>query len=110
MLKDNSIYVNHILEQAEKILVYVEGMTENDFLKDEKTQSAVIREFQVIGEASKKISDDFKKEHDVIPWKTMSGMRDILIHNYEGVNPLTLWDTIEKDIPELIHELKQIIN
>jgi uncharacterized protein with HEPN domain len=81
-------------------------MTEAKFLNDEITQSAVIRELEVIGEASKRISEDFKSSNTAIPWKLMAGMRDVLIHDYEGVDALLIWDTIQNDIPRLIHNLK----
>ncbi|MBX3163522.1 MAG: DUF86 domain-containing protein [Bacteroidetes bacterium] len=108
MLKDNSIYIAHILERAEKILSYTQGMTETSFLKDDKTQSAVIRELEVIGEVTKKLSDDFKNQYPDIPWKIMAGMRDVLIHDYEGVNPFRVWDTIINNIPQLITDLKKL--
>jgi uncharacterized protein with HEPN domain len=108
MPKDNSVYIEHIIARAEKILQFVAGMNEDDFLKDEKTQSAVIREFEVIGEASKRISVEFKNIHSHIPWKLMSGMRDLLIHDYEGVNPIRVWDTIKTDIPTLIKSIKEL--
>jgi len=107
MPKDNLIYLSHILERSEKILRFIEGLDEHSFSTDEKTQSAVIREFEVIGEASKRISDDFKDRYQSIPWKIMAGMRDILIPNYEGVSPYRVWDTAQHDIPSLISELKK---
>jgi|ERR1051326_4306595 uncharacterized protein with HEPN domain len=109
MRKDNSVYISHILDRAEKILNWIEGMNEDSFFKDERTQSAIIREFEVIGEAAKRVSDDFKKSHSSIPWKLMSGMRDMLIHDYEGVNPKRVWDTAMNDIPVLIAEMKKIL-
>ncbi len=75
-------------------------------MRDEKTQSAVIREFEVIGEASKRVSETSRSSNPGIPWKFMSGMRDVLIHDYEGVDPFAIWDTIQKDIPALITQLK----
>lgn len=84
-------------------------MTESDFLEDEKTQSAVIRELEVIGEATKRISDNYKNSHTEIPWKLMSGMRDVLIHDYEGVDPYTVWDTIQQNIPILIEQIKKLL-
>ena len=84
MHKDNLIYIGHILDRAGKIILYIEGMNELSFSQDEKTQSAVIREFEVMGEAAKRISEEFKSQHPEIPWKVIAGMRDILIHNYEG--------------------------
>ncbi|MBI3501000.1 MAG: DUF86 domain-containing protein [Bacteroidetes bacterium] len=109
MHKDNFVYIGHILERAERILQFMEGMDESAFCNDEKTKSAVIREFEVIGEASKRISDDFKTLHPALPWKEMAGMRDKIIHDYEGVNPFRLWDTAKSNLPALISELKKII-
>lgn len=109
MHKDEWIYVGHILECAQNILQFTESTTENIFMTDKKTQSAVIREFEVIGEASKRISENFRNAHKTIPWKLMAQMRDVLIHNYEGVDLFNVWDTIQKDIPILISELKKII-
>jgi uncharacterized protein with HEPN domain len=110
MLKSDSAYLEHILDRANKIILFIEGMSEVQFLKDEKTQSAVIRELEVIGEASKRISEDFKNSNSTIPWKLMSGMRDVLIHDYEGVDAIIIWDTIQNDIPKLILNLKNAFN
>lgn len=71
-------------------------------------QDAIIRNFEVIGEASKKISKDFKKVYFEIPWKEISGMRDKLIHDYLGVDIDVIWETIIKDLPFLMKELKKI--
>ena len=107
MPKNDKAYLDHILDRATKIIQFTTGLTESDFLKDEKTQSAVIRELEVIGEASKRISEEYKNDHSGIPWKLMAGMRDVLIHDYEGVDALTVWDTIKNDVPLLIKQLEQ---
>jgi len=109
MQKDNIIFLRHILERAEKIIAFTKGMSEEDFMKDDKTQSAVVREIEVIGEAAKRVSDDFRQAHPEISWRLMSGMRDMLIHNYEGVDLLSVWATVQRDIPFLILALKKII-
>lgn len=109
MHKDDIVYLEHILDRANKIIQFTQGMTESDFLDDEKTQSAVIRELEVIGEATKRISDNYKNSHTEIPWKLMSGMRDVLIHDYEGVDPYTVWDTIQQNIPILIEQIKKLL-
>ena len=106
MPKNDSAYLEHILDRASKIIEFTSGLSESDFLKDEKTQSAVIRELEVIGEASKRISEEYKNSKPEIPWKLMAGMRDVLIHDYEGVDALTVWDTIKNNIPVLINQLK----
>ena len=110
MPKDDITYLEHILDRAGKIIQFTHGMNENDFLNDEKTQSAVIRELEVIGEATKRISEDYKSIHNEIPWKLMSGMRYVLIHDYEGVDPFTVWDTIQQNIPVLIEQLQKAFN
>jgi uncharacterized protein with HEPN domain len=109
MPKDDRVYISHIIERSSKIIEFTSGMSESDFIKDEKTQSAVIRELEVIGEASKRISEDFRNKTSTIPWKLMAGMRDVLIHNYEGVDAILVWDTIQKSIPSLIEDLKKVI-
>ncbi|MBI4646947.1 MAG: DUF86 domain-containing protein [Bacteroidia bacterium] len=109
MPKDDITYLEHILERSMKIIQFTQGMSESDFLNDEKTQSAVIRELEVIGEASKKISDNYKNNHNEIPWKLMAGMRDVLIHDYEGVDVFTIWDTIQNDVPVLIDQIQKIL-
>ena len=109
MTKDDLVYINHILERSQKIVEFTAGMTESDFIKDEKTQSAVIRELEVIGEASKRISENYRNTNTNIPWKLMAGMRDVLIHDYEGVDALMVWDTIQKSVPELVENLKKVV-
>jgi uncharacterized protein with HEPN domain len=106
MPKNDQAYLDHILDRATKIIQFTIGLTESDFLTDEKTQSAVIRELEVMGEASKRISEEYKNNHSDIPWKLMAGMRDVLIHDYEGVDALTVWDTIQNDVPVLIKKLQ----
>ena len=109
MHKDDITYLEHILDRANKIIQFTQDMTESNFLEDEKTQSAVIRELEVIGEATKRISDNYKNNHTEIPWKLMAGMRDVLIHDYEGVDPYTVWDTIQQNIPILIEQIKKLL-
>lgn len=108
-MKDDIIFLEHILECSSKIIMFIGDMSESDFVNDEKTQSAVIRELEVIGEASKRISENYKNKHSEIPWKLMAGMRDVLIHDYEGVDVFTIWDTIQNDILVLIDKLQKNI-
>lgn len=108
MPKDNLIYLRHILDRSEKILLFTAGMDEEGFMKDEKTQSAVIRELEVIGEATKRLTEDFRNQYPDIPWKLIAGMRDVLIHDYEGVDMLSVWSTITKNVPGLLIELRKI--
>jgi uncharacterized protein with HEPN domain len=88
----------------------VEGIDFEQFMKDEKTLSAVIRKLEVIGEAAKNIPDSVKKKYPHIQWKKMTGMRDRLIHGYFGISIKLIWGTVITDIPPLITEIYQILD
>ena len=83
-------------------------MSEDDFRVDRKTQDAVIRCFQIIGEAVRNISPDFKKNHPEIEWKLINGFRNALIHEYFGIKIKTVWDTVKKNIPDLKEKIEKI--
>lgn len=102
-------FVDDIQTAIKRMLAYVEHMNVEDFMKDEKTQDAVIRNIEIIGEAVKNISDDFKLKHDVIPWKDLAKVRDKLIHHYFGVNLDIVWNIIKGSLPETLGQLKEIL-
>lgn len=92
-------YVADIREAAENISQFIAGMTWAQFAQDQKTIYAVVRAFEIIGEAAKKVPPSVRKRHAKVPWKQMAGMRDKLIHEYFGVNYQVLWKTAQEDIP-----------
>jgi len=108
-MRDYSLYLSDILKAFEAIETFVEGQSIEDFKKDDKTSSAVIRKFEIIGEAAKQIPDNIKNEYPSIPWREMAGMRDKLIHFYFGVNYELLWQTIKKRIPKIKPVITQIL-
>ena len=107
-MKDDSIYIDHILLSINNILIYTKDISKEDFAKNTLIQDAVIRNFEIIGEATKKISPDFKKVNFEVPWKEMAGMRDKLIHDYIGIDIQVIWDTIQQDLPTLQKIIKAI--
>lgn len=109
MKKDNLVYLKHILDAIFQIEEYVRDVEYEKFLVNRMIQDAVIREIEIIGEATKRVFRKFTEKYPSIPWKKMAGMRDKLIHDYFGVDLDAVWDTVEKDIPILKDKIEDII-
>jgi uncharacterized protein with HEPN domain len=101
-------YIDDILDAILKIQTFLSGFDFETFSKDDKTQFAVIRALEIIGEASKKIPDKIKTSYSDIPWREIAGMRDKLIHDYFGVDIDVVWKTAVEDIPSIFNSLNQI--
>lgn len=104
-MDDDKLYVSHILEAIEKIERFVNSLKFDDFVKNDLIQSGVMRELGIIGEASKKLSAEYKTSHGNIPWKEIIGMRDKLVHDYFEIDVEALWQTIKEDLPVLRKEI-----
>jgi uncharacterized protein with HEPN domain len=107
MRKNVKIFLEHILDAINLIEDYIKDKKKSDFLESKQLQDSVIRRIEIIGEAIKNIPSDFKGTHENIPWKEITGMRDILIHQYFGVDLELTWEVIKTDLPKL---KKQIIS
>lgn len=101
-VEGDQVRLNHILESARLISEWVTDVKKDDFFANVMLQEAVIRRLEVIGKAAKNISQQLKEKYPDIPWKEIAGMRDVLIHEYFGVDLEEVWETVTRDIPELI--------
>jgi len=108
-VKNDSFYIEHILKSISKIEHYISNVNFEKFQEKSIIHDAVIRQLEIIGEATKNLSEDFTKKHNNIPWRFMAGMRDKLIHQYFGVDFDLIWKTLETDIPVLQKYIKEKI-
>ena len=97
----DKLYIDHILESIAKIESFAAGLNLETFRKNLLVQSAVMRELEIIGEAAKKLSDEFKKQHSGIVWREVAGMRDKLAHDYFEIDVEVVWKTVIEELPQL---------
>lgn len=109
MIKDPKIFLKHILEAVEIIESHLKGIDFEKFKKDIKSQDAVVRRIEIIGEATKNIPESIKNNYPELVWKDIAGMRDILIHRYYGVDLEITWEVIQKDLPKLKKGIEKIL-
>ncbi|MCX6288108.1 MAG: DUF86 domain-containing protein [Bacteroidetes bacterium] len=103
------LLLEDIIESAEKILQYTKGISFEEFSKDNKTVDAVIRNFEIIGEASNLLPDEIKDKYSEIDWHRIRGFRNRIVHDYFGVDLQIIWKIIFDQIPSLISEISKII-
>jgi len=108
MTRDMRLYIEDILNSITKIQQYTQTIDEQDFLDNTQIQDAVLRRLEIIGEAAKNIPNDFRNKYPRIPWKNIAGLRDILIHEYFGVNLRRAWKVAKEDILDLKQELSKV--
>jgi len=100
-MKDDKIYIEHILRSIDRIDVYLSGKDHQSFSDDFMTQDAVVRQLEIIGEATKRVSKELRNINPQVPWSDMAGMRDILIHDYIDVDIDIVWKTASESIIKL---------
>jgi|TARA_Y100000034_G_C6715197_1_gene316126 uncharacterized protein with HEPN domain len=109
MKRDVNLYLTDILESINFIKRYTRGFSAEKFKRDKKSQDAVIRRLEIIGEATKKIPNEIKKQYPQVRWQEIAGVRDFLSHIYFGVNLNRIWRIIKDDLPKLNNEIKNIV-
>ena len=108
-MRDYNLYLKDILAAIESIEGFIAGMDLDDFEVDDKTNSAVMRKLEIIGEAVKQIPDEIRRDYSQIPWKEMAGMRDRLIHFYFGVDYHLVWKAITERLPHIKQDIEKIL-
>ena len=104
----DDIVLKDIVNAAQLIVSFIDGVDHESFIDDWKTRSAVLYQLTVVGEAVKRLSDEFRSQHADIPWALMAGMRDHLIHAYDLVDWDEVWKTATSDIPDLLDKMDKI--
>lgn len=102
-------YLHHILDETKYILSQTKGLSKEAFLENETLQRAFVRSIEIIGEATKNTPNSLKQKYSHIAWRDMAGMRDILIHDYFGIDYDIVWDVVINKIPSLHQEIEKII-
>jgi uncharacterized protein with HEPN domain len=105
----DSDYLNDIREAIHRILTYTAELTYQQFMGDIKTQDAVVRNLEIIGEATKKLSAHIKKSCPKVPWKEMMGVRDKMIHHYFGINYEIVWTISKEELAGLLPQIERIL-
>ncbi|MFP3936934.1 MAG: DUF86 domain-containing protein [Phycisphaerae bacterium] len=107
-MKDDRLYLEHILQAIRKIEEYTAD-GRDAFMTDRKSQDAVLRNFEIIGEATKRLGKECKTRRPDIPWRDIAGLRDVLIHNYMGVKLNRVWGVVERDLPRLRQAVEDLL-
>ncbi|OGC04025.1 hypothetical protein A2276_05350 [candidate division WOR-1 bacterium RIFOXYA12_FULL_43_27] len=107
-MKDDGVFLRHILDEIDYLLKRTKTLTFDQLMDDETLKRALSRSLEIIGEASKNLSDKFKNNHPEVEWKKIAGLRDKLIHSYFGVDWYTVWDVVRIKIPELKNQLEKL--
>ena len=109
MSREYRLFLVDMRVSCAKILRYTHGMTLAEFLQDEKTFDAVVRNLEIIGEAAKQIPLDVRARYPEVEWRKIAGLRDVIAHEYFGIDTDILWDVIECRVPVLLEDLHRIL-
>lgn len=108
-MKDDKLYLIHINECIGRIESYIEGKTKQDFLDSELIQDAVIRNLQTLAESTQRLSDAAKESQNKVDWFKIAGFRNVLVHDYLGIDIERIWNILEKELPGLKEAIEQML-
>ena len=108
-MPDDAATLLDIVLACRRVVRFVADLDERSFLDDERTQWAVASQFTLIGEAAKRLSDEFRKQQPTIPWPNIMGMRNRVVHHYDKIDWPLVWTTAERDVPQLLTELEPLV-
>lgn len=109
MPRDEEALLLDMLESARDAVAFAEGLEYRDFVEDRRSQLAILKAVEIVGEAASRVSADTRSAHPAIPWREITGMRNRLVHAYFGIDLRQVWDTVRDDIPSLINELEPLV-
>jgi uncharacterized protein with HEPN domain len=109
MAQGDGVYLHHILDAIDRIETYLQGIDEAEFFQTPLIQDGIIRQLEIVGEATKRLSKELRDATSQIPWVDIAGMRDKLIHDYLGVDIGQVWYTAKEDVPELKLEVVKVL-
>jgi len=106
--RDHAMYLDDMIEAVENVIEFSKGMGRVEFFRDKKTRDATLRNLEILGEAAKKIPDPIRLLNPEIPWRRIAGLRDVLAHDYFGLDEGILWDVVANEAPGLLEPLKGV--
>ncbi len=109
MSRDVRLYLEDILESASRVLEYAEHMEFDDFLANKMAYDAILRNLELIGEAAKNVPNEIREHYSQVEWRKIAGLRDVLVHQYFGLEDETLWNIVKTEVPELLEQVKHIL-
>lgn len=109
MSRDPRLYLDDIISSCEKIQRYTHGMTFPQFVEDERTLDAVVRNIEIVGEAVRRIPEDMRRRHPEVEWIKIVALRNIVAHEYFGIDEEIIWDVVQNEVPLLLSQIQHIL-